>query len=191
MKVVSIRTCIVKMLMAALFLFWIMSLGVKAETKYEYDDLNRLIVEQQNDGTTIYYEYDGNGNLINIIVKNFEETSVEKEEPDIKDVEGGSNAGDTKELSGTETGSYERGVQIPAGNMNKTQGQYDMQHEEIADDMGHATDELSDQDKEPTQPLKEEKSRQSLWILIMSVILLFLGIVILEYKRMKKSGKNI
>ncbi|MDE7367319.1 MAG: RHS repeat protein [Lachnospiraceae bacterium] len=38
------------------------------DIKYEYDELNRIIKETYPDGTTIIYQYDKNGNLLETIV---------------------------------------------------------------------------------------------------------------------------
>lgn len=54
------------------------AVAVSAETEYEYDDLNRLTEERHDDGTVIYYSYDANGNLLDVEVKDGNDTENKK-----------------------------------------------------------------------------------------------------------------
>lgn len=76
--------------------------------EYEYDELNRVKKVSYEDGSYVEYEYDSNGNILNIYVYEAKPTILPTPTPDIN--EGGEESDDipkedTEESSSQESGS--------------------------------------------------------------------------------------
>lgn len=76
-----------------------------AETEYEYDDLNRLTEERHDDGTVIYYSYDANGNLLDVEVKDGNDTENEKPDEGSDQNSGGNSGGNQNDNAGGQGGT--------------------------------------------------------------------------------------
>lgn len=76
-----------------------------AETEYEYDDLNRLTEERHDDGTVIYYSYDANGNLLDVEVKDGNDTENEKPDEGSDQNSGGNSGGNQNDNAGGQGGA--------------------------------------------------------------------------------------
>lgn len=81
------------------------AVAVFAETEYEYDDLNRLTEERHDDGTVIYYSYDANGNLLDIEVKDGNDTENKKPDEGSDQNSGGNQSDNAGGQEGTDLGN--------------------------------------------------------------------------------------
>ena len=94
-----IRKMLVMVSIFEMFLF-ANNLEIQAE-EYEYDMLNRVTKVTYEDGSYVEYEYDKNGNIVNIYVHEAATEEEDKTEDENKPSAGGN---DTAEEGKTETG---------------------------------------------------------------------------------------
>ena len=93
----------------------VMSAGTKVHAeRYEYDDLNRLIKVSYDDGSYAEYSYDGNGNLLEVIVHNANPRPSTSPAPS----ESGESQGESTESGENEGGEVS---ETPAPGANETQ----------------------------------------------------------------------
>lgn len=114
------------------------AVAVSAETEYEYDDLNRLTEERHDDGTVIYYSYDANGNLLDVEVKDGNDTENKKPDEGSDQNSGGNQNNNAGGQGGADLGNggNHDGERNPEDIGKGENGKSDSGQENVSEDYG-------------------------------------------------------
>lgn len=153
--------------------------SVFAETQYEYDDLDRVTKDERDDGTVVYYKYDGNGNLTSVVVE--ENNNMEYNPGN----ETGEAEGQNADI-GEENLSTDKRTDIGENvdELGKPNAGLDTAKAKEGDEADN--DIVIGMNESREKEEKEEKQVWYIWFILTIFILLFLSLILTWYRKKKQ-----